>query len=226
MQLVLQYLECYEHTSDDLEQQRLIQIIVDEMAKRPRLNLMANHFRDSYLAEVACLKQKRELIGQVVSMLIQTEFKENNTIREYLEKTYKLLHEQMENKWSYNMPEKLDAELNKRELIQTGTAGTRDPKVDMHMDSDGELNDKDQDEIQEFQEQVQDEAQTIFVTKFSDPKEFANFLGIPFSSLQMLMKQHHERDHLISTAIHEHVSFIKIQEGYPQFIYKTDKVQN
>ena len=96
----------------------------------------------------------------------------------------------------------------------------------MQMDSDGELNEKDQAEIQEFQEKVQDEAQTIFVTKFSDPKEFANFLGIPFSSLQMLMKQHHERDQVISTTIHEHVSFIKIHEGYPQFIYKTDKVQN
>ena len=40
------------------------------MAKRPRLNLMANHFRDSYKAEIACLKQKTELIAQIVSMLI------------------------------------------------------------------------------------------------------------------------------------------------------------
>lgn len=42
----------------------------------------------------------------------------------------------------------------------------------------------------------------------------------------MLMKEHHERDPLVRTAIHEHVSFIKIQEGYPQFIYKTAVVQN
>ena len=54
-----------------------------------------------------------------------------------------------------------------------------------------------------------------------DPKQFAEMLGMPFSSLLMLMKEHHERDPLIKTAIHEHVSFIKIQEGYPTFIYDT-----
>ena len=62
--------------------------------------------------------------------LIKQEFHENTLIREYREKTYRLLHEQMENKWSYSKPEKLESELNKRELIQTGTAGTRDAKVD------------------------------------------------------------------------------------------------
>ena len=44
---------------------------------------------------------------------------------------------------------------------------------------------------------------------------------MPFSSLLMLMKEHHERDPLVKTSIHEHVSFIKIQEGYPVFIYDT-----
>ena len=37
----------------------------------------------------------------------------------------------------------------------------------------------------------------------------------------MLMKQHHERDPVVKTSLHEHVSFIKIQEGYPIFIYDT-----
>ena len=54
-----------------------------------------------------------------------------------------------------------------------------------------------------------------------DPKQFAEMLGMPFSSLLMLMKEHHERDPLVKTSIHEHVSFIKIQEGYPVFIYDT-----
>ena len=39
--------------------------------------------------------------------------------------------------------------------------------------------------------------------------------------LEMLMKQHHERDPVVKTSLHEHVSFIKIQEGYPIFIYDT-----
>jgi hypothetical protein len=54
-----------------------------------------------------------------------------------------------------------------------------------------------------------------------DPKQFADMLGIPFSSLLMLMKEHHERDPLVKQSLHEHVSFIKIQEGYPVFVYDT-----
>ena len=54
-----------------------------------------------------------------------------------------------------------------------------------------------------------------------DPMQFAEMLGVPFSSLEMLMKQHHERDPVVKTSLHEHVSFIKIQEGYPIFIYDT-----
>ena len=46
-------------------------------------------------------------------------------------------------------------------------------------------------------------------------------LGIPYSSLLMLMKEHHERDPVVRQTLHEHTSFIKIQEGYPIFIYET-----
>ena len=60
-----------------------------------------------------------------------------------------------------------------------------------------------------------------------DPMQFAEMLGIPFSSLEMLMKQHHERDPVVKTSLHENVSFIKIQEGYPIFINETAvKAQN
>jgi hypothetical protein len=38
---------------------------------------------------------------------------------------------------------------------------------------------------------------TIFTNKFGDPKEFSNYLGMPYSSLEMLMKEHHERDSII-----------------------------
>jgi hypothetical protein len=58
LDLVQTLLEAYEHVTDLLEQQRLVQAIVDEMAKRPRLNLMGTHFKDSYKAEVECLKTK------------------------------------------------------------------------------------------------------------------------------------------------------------------------
>ena len=49
--LVENYMECYEHISDPLEAQRLIQIITDLMAQRPRLNTNSTYFKDSYTAE-------------------------------------------------------------------------------------------------------------------------------------------------------------------------------
>ena len=46
-------------------------------------------------------------------------------------------------------------------------------------------------------------------------------LGMPFAPLLMLMKEHHERDPLVKQVIHENVSFIKLQEGYPTFVFNT-----
>ena len=61
----------------------------------------------------------------------------------------------------------------------------------------------------------------------ADPMQFAEMLGVPFSSLEMLMKQHHERDPVVKTSLHEHVSFIKIQEGHPLFLVDSAvKAQN
>jgi len=62
LDLVNAYLECYEHVSDILEQQRLIQAIVDEMALRPKLNLSGTNFKDSYTAEINALESKTKLI--------------------------------------------------------------------------------------------------------------------------------------------------------------------
>ena len=50
-------MECYEHVTDPLEQQRLMYIITDIMARRPRLNLNANYFVDAYDAEINCLQK-------------------------------------------------------------------------------------------------------------------------------------------------------------------------
>jgi hypothetical protein len=45
---------------------------------------------------------------------------------------------------------------------------------------------------------------------------------MPISSLKMLLKDHTERDPLVKQSIHEHVSFIKLQEGYPIFFSETE----
>lgn len=106
LDLVNAYLECYEHTSDLLEQHRLIQAIVDEMARRPKLNLSGSHFKDSYEAEIQCMKEKVTLIRGVMKMLMKDELDVNVNTRQYLEKSYRLLHEMMNKKFTVVDPEK------------------------------------------------------------------------------------------------------------------------
>ena len=49
-------MEVYEHTYDPLESVRVLQIIADVMAIRPRMNLDASYFQDSYQAEIKLLQ--------------------------------------------------------------------------------------------------------------------------------------------------------------------------
>jgi hypothetical protein len=67
VQLTELYMQCYEHICDPLEQQRLMQIIVDLIARRPRLALDALYFRDSYKAELDCLDANIELLSTIIA---------------------------------------------------------------------------------------------------------------------------------------------------------------
>ena len=95
----------------------MVQIIVDLMALRPRLNLNGTHFIDSYIAEVEQLKLKNEIVREIMRMQMKGEFDANNQVREYLERTYRLIMEQVENKWIYQKPETLDSEVKARENL-------------------------------------------------------------------------------------------------------------
>ena len=74
-------------------------MIVDLMAKRPRINLAANHFADSYTVEIKVLETQTKLIKEFIKMQMDNEFNQNSEVRESLEKTYRLIYEQMDNKW-------------------------------------------------------------------------------------------------------------------------------
>ena len=202
LRLCLNYLECLEHTCDVLEQQRTIQIIIDLMAKRPRINAAANHFKDSYKAEIDALDYQAKIMREFIAMQMQNEFTVNNEVREFLEKTYRLIYEQIGNQWQYFPKADVADEVDKRKVLKKGVQN--DEEIER-------LNKLEHDKPGMFQ------AKQASV----DPKQFAEMLGMPFSSLLMLMKEHHERDPLVKTSIHEHVSFIKIQEGYPAFVYDT-----
>jgi len=59
-------MECYEHICDPVEQQRLIQIVTDTIARRPRLALDGLYFKDSYKAEIECIDQNIELLDIII----------------------------------------------------------------------------------------------------------------------------------------------------------------
>ncbi len=63
------------------------------MARRPRINFAANHFRDSYRTENELTRTQKKLIREFINMQMNTEFSVNTQIREYLEKTYRLIYD-------------------------------------------------------------------------------------------------------------------------------------
>ncbi len=99
------------------DQQLTGQVSVDEMVKPPKRNRSATYFRDSYQGEIECLKMKTRLVREAIKTLMQAELQENTKTREYIEKCYRLLYEQMTKKWNYVAPEKVEEELNKREMV-------------------------------------------------------------------------------------------------------------
>ena len=95
------YLECYEHIVDPLEQQRLMQVITDLMARRPRLNLQANYFQDSYEAEYMCLDNQLELIKVIIQNQIKLERTANRMLQDSLSLSYTLCNQYETNRWQY-----------------------------------------------------------------------------------------------------------------------------
>ena len=106
------------------------------MAKRPRLNLAGMHFKDSYTAEIDCLREKTNLVKDVMRQIMRDEFKVNTGVREYIEKSFRMLYDNMSGKFTYVEPEDREMEINAREVIQTGDGGTRDQKNDKLLDSE------------------------------------------------------------------------------------------
>ena len=51
---------------------------------------------------------------------MENEFKVNNEIREMLEKTYRLIYDQIENQWQYFPPQDVKGEVEKRKLLKEG----------------------------------------------------------------------------------------------------------
>eukprot|EP00753_Platysulcus_tardus_P012893 PLAT3568.1.p1 GENE.PLAT3568.1~~PLAT3568.1.p1 ORF type:complete len:2133 (-),score=873.65 PLAT3568.1:48-5498(-) len=70
--LVDTMLELYEHAVDDDRRRAVEQAIVNELARRPRMELSANSFVASYHAELACVEQRRRLLRRVIDALLRS----------------------------------------------------------------------------------------------------------------------------------------------------------
>ena len=77
VQLIEKLLESYEHVYDPLESVRCLQMIVDLMAQRPRLNTEASMYKDSYVAETDLLKEKLIFFSDFITMQTEIEKEEN-----------------------------------------------------------------------------------------------------------------------------------------------------
>lgn len=134
------------------------------MAKRPRINLAANHFEDSYLSEIKVFETHTKLVKEFIKMQMQNELKQNNEIREYLEKTYRLIYEQIDNKWQYFESKDVKDEQEKRKFNALGVNSEKD--------------------VARVKE-LENAKPGMFVAKQPtiDPRQFADMLGMPASSL-------------------------------------------
>lgn len=101
------YLECYEHVCDPLEQQKLMQIITDIMARRPRLDLNASYFTDAYDAEITCLSKQFDLIRTIVDTQISLEKTEASRLQDSLDMSFFMSKKYSEARWSYQNAEDL-----------------------------------------------------------------------------------------------------------------------
>ena len=91
-------------------------MIVELMAKRPRMNLAANHFKDSYRAEIDAIDTQASIMKEFIRMQMDVEFRANNEIREILEKTYRMIYEQIDNQWQEFPKADIKDEQFKRQL--------------------------------------------------------------------------------------------------------------
>ena len=114
-QVILAYLDAFEHISDVLTQQRLIQIIVDVMAWRPKLELQRNwYFKQSYQAEVRYLHSLIKLLKETVNFQMTSENKENKQIREYLNLSFKLADDYTNLAWTDGDEANIENEIKER----------------------------------------------------------------------------------------------------------------
>ena len=85
VKLIEKLLEVYEHIYDPLESVRCLQMIVDTMAHRPRINMEASMYNDSYESETRLMVEKEAFFSDVVRLQTNIEKQENQSAYDFQE---------------------------------------------------------------------------------------------------------------------------------------------
>lgn len=95
-----------------------MQIVVDVMAWRPRLDLQrAWYFRLSYLAEIQYLKTLLKILQTAVNFQMSNEKSENRKIKDYLNLCFKLADEYKQMSWTDVPPDQIKEEIKDRQYV-------------------------------------------------------------------------------------------------------------
>ena len=84
-----------------------MQVLTDLMARRPRLNMQANYFKDSYAAEYVCLDNQLALIKEIIKNQISLERTNNRMLQDSLNLSYTLCNQYEMNRFKYQDAEDL-----------------------------------------------------------------------------------------------------------------------
>jgi len=71
-------------------------MIVDLISSRPRLNMEASMYCESYSAETDVLNEKAELMAEFISMQKKSEYAENKNVQDYLERKIRVMQENVD----------------------------------------------------------------------------------------------------------------------------------
>lgn len=78
------------------------------------------------MSEIKLLETHTKLVREFIKMQMSNEFKQNTEVREYLEKTYRLIYEQIDNKWQYYESKDIKDEQEKRKFNALGVNSDKD----------------------------------------------------------------------------------------------------
>lgn len=242
--LIRLYMEAYEHIVDPLEQQRFIQLIVDIMAERPRLNLDSCSFEDSYQLELEILTKKRELLENVIRFQIASERKENEKICDYLEKSHELINDSIAKKWQNYRPEDINEEYKKRGLHRNDLEETKIPSssnsktvtektshLSSKRDSKARVSPIDTTHREngsqspsrvksptknEMQELYKQKRRGLIGLEEEPEDRFSDALGLPKISQDDIYQKYRENDQEALDIMNENATFIRNEEGNPK----------